>query len=99
MGLLKLGIRPRDIATRDLPECRRRGGGDRQLDQCRLACRRWRMNAASSSTCTTSPASSRDALHRRLKPGGKYVAFDLYNVSGIPGDQVAGCRPAALATC
>ena len=48
-------------------------------------CRRSRMNAASSSTCSTSPRSSRRRpTSADLKPGGKYVAKDLFEAGGMP---------------
>ena len=58
----------------------------RRLDQCaRCTCRRSRTNAASSSICSTSPKSSRRTPYiADLKPGGKYVAKDMFEAGGIP---------------
>jgi dihydroxy-acid dehydratase len=49
---------------------------------------------ASSSTCTTSASIFKKTPYLAdLKPGGKYVAKDLYEVGGVPlGDEGAARR-------
>ena len=48
-------------------------------------CRPWRTSAASSSTCWTSRAIfKRTPYIADLKPGGKYVAKDVYDIGGVP---------------
>ena len=43
------------------------------------------MNAASSSTCSTSPrSSSKTPYIADLKPSGRYVAKDMYEAGGVP---------------
>jgi dihydroxyacid dehydratase/phosphogluconate dehydratase len=51
----------------------------------RCTCRRSPMNAASSSTFSTSPRIfERTPYIADLKPGGKYVAKDMFEAGGIP---------------
>ncbi len=51
----------------------------------RCICRPWRTRRASTSTCSTSArSSSKTPYIGDLKPGGKYVAKDLFEAGGIP---------------
>ena len=91
------GEKVMELIARQHPAARHRhpqGAGERRdrrrrlrrLDQCRRCiCRRSRMNAASSSTSSTSPRSSRRTPYiADLKPGGRYVAKDMFEAGGIP---------------
>ncbi|HKV17174.1 MAG TPA: dihydroxy-acid dehydratase [Reyranella sp.] len=86
MNLLKLGIRPRDIATREAFE----------NAATVVAATGGSTNAALHLPAMAHEAGIKFDLHdvarifrktpyiADLKPGGKYVAFDLYQVGGIP---------------
>ena len=87
MDLLRRGLRPRQILTRQRArERHRRGRGDRRLDQRRASPARDRPRSrACRSTSTISIASARRVpLLADLKPGGRFVATDLHRAGGIP---------------
>ena len=67
-------------------ECRHRRRRLRRLDQCRAASAGDRARVrASSSTCSTSPRSSSSTPYiADLKPGGRYVAKDMFEAGGVP---------------
>ena len=76
----------RHLHAQGLRERGHRRRRHRRLDQRRRCiCRPWRTSAASSSTCSTSPRSSSSTPYiADLKPGGKYVAKDVYDIGGVP---------------
>ncbi len=86
MELLAKQIRPRDIVTRKALEnaatvvAASGGSTNAALHLPAIA-----LSAASSSPCSTSPRSSGAHPYiADLKPGGRYVAKDMFEVGGIP---------------
>ena len=87
MELIVKNIRPRDIVTRrplwkTPPPWLRRPAG-RPTPPC--TCRRSPTSAGSSLTCSTWPRSSKRTPYiADLKPGGRYVAKDMFEAGGVP---------------
>ena len=97
MDVLKRGLRPRDIITTRRRSRTRSPRSPRAAARPTASCTCWRSPArpASSSTSTTSTAiSERTPLLCDLKPGGRYVATDLYEAGGVPVARSSACaRP------
>ena len=85
MELVRSDTRPSQILTRDAFENAIAAvAGDRRLDERRAAPARDRARGSGSrSSSTTSTRSPRTPIVADLKPGGRYVATDLFEAGGV----------------
>ena len=100
MDLLRRGVRPRDILTRDgVRERDRRRRRQRRLDQRRAAPagHRARSRRAARHRRLRPRSARRTPLLADLKPGGSYVATDLHTAGGMPLVAQAARRGRAAA--
>ena len=98
MNLLRLGIRPRDICLARRPSRTPRSSwrrpAARPMPAC--TCRRWRMNAASSSTCTTWRRSSR---RRPTSPTSSRAESTWRSISTMSAASPSSSRSCSTPAC
>ena len=81
----KASASARHLHAQSLRECRRGGGGDRRLDQCRAASAGdGERSGIKFDLFDVAEIFKRTPYLASLKPGGQYVAKDMWEAGGVP---------------